>query len=106
MCRGTLGIDEMEVSSGCRLMFGRRAQIAGQGWISTEGVLRVPTLTVADGGEVTVTPGLTDEENILTLEVSRYTSFGKAQVCSTPSPPRLSKLSITLLTLLKIAQLH
>ena len=85
MCRGTLGIDEMEVSSGCRLMFGRRAQIAGQGWISTEGVLRVPTLTVADGGEVTVTPGLTDEENILTLEVSRYTSFGKAQVCSTPS---------------------
>ena len=102
MCRGTLGIDEMEVSSGCRLMFGRRAQIAGQGWISTDGVLRVPTLTVADGGEVTVTPGLTDEENILTLEVSRYTCSEKPRC----APPRVSKLSITLLTLLTIAQLH
>ena len=73
MYRGTLGIDEIEVSSGCHLLFGRHAHIAGQGWISTEGVLRVPTLTVADGGEVTVPPGLKDEENTLTLDVSYFT---------------------------------
>ena len=69
-CRGTLGIDEIEVSSNCHLMFGRRAHIAGQGFISAEGVLRVPTLTVADGGEVTVPAGVSDRDSTLSLDVS------------------------------------
>lgn len=73
--RGTLGIDEIEVSSGCRLLFGLTGKIAGSGWTSPEGILRVPTLTVADGGEVTVPPGLTDDQNSLTLEVFILCSF-------------------------------
>ncbi|KAL8581102.1 hypothetical protein ACOMHN_012752 [Nucella lapillus] len=73
---GTLGISEVEVSGGCRLMFGRGAHIAGAGWVSTQGVLQVPTLTVADGGEVTVPPGLKDVDNRLTLQVNNLNVHG------------------------------
>ncbi|KAL5013117.1 hypothetical protein ScPMuIL_007387 [Solemya velum] len=79
---GTLGVYNMEVGYGCKLLLGDTGTTRHIDWttIGTKGTYSFNNLDVTAGGEVTVTADLTGEESVIKLEAETVHIYGEGLI--------------------------